>query len=63
MAFKVVSGGNQFIRIAKLWKQSFPSHESSLEALNRHNWFKGLYKNRMVNSTNWKKVQPSQVKL
>ncbi|XP_046846202.1 uncharacterized protein LOC124439944 [Xenia sp. Carnegie-2017] len=61
MAFKVVSGGNQLTSIGKFWKQTSPSHESSLEALNKFKSFKGLYKNRIVNPTNWNKVKPSEV--
>ncbi|XP_046847112.1 uncharacterized protein LOC124440724 [Xenia sp. Carnegie-2017] len=62
MVFKIVSGGNQLTSISKFWKQTSPSHESTLEALNKSKSFIGLYKNRMVNPTNWKKVKPSEVR-
>ena len=62
MAFKVVSGGNQLTSIGKFWKQKLASHESSLEALNKLKSFAGLYKNRLVDPTNWNKVVSSEVK-
>ena len=61
MAFKIVSGGNQLTSIGKFWKQTSPSHESTLEALNKSKSFMGLYKNRIVNPTNWNKLKPSEV--
>ncbi|XP_046847106.1 uncharacterized protein LOC124440721 [Xenia sp. Carnegie-2017] len=62
MAFKVVSGGNRLTSIGKFWKQKLPSHESSLGALNKFKSFTGLYKNRLVDPTNWNKVVSSEVR-
>ena len=61
MVFKTVSGGAR-TNIAKWWKQSLPSAESIVAALNTNNAFKGVYKNRIVNYKGWRKFWPREVK-